>query len=215
MIHPWLKKYQIKQESKYLILGTHPPMPYCGKLRFFYGNMSEFWRFLDLVYTGNRLYSNGCPSLNDVITFLNRSKISITDIIYRTSTQKFSTDSEIGKINDDDLNPFLAKWLKNSEVEVIYFTSFGGRNSAKQLFKKWYRKEFDKPSKITNKHNNTIKIFGRDLTLIDLFSPSPSARRSSPRVKEFIKWRESKKKNNDFDSFRIYWYKKFLPKISF
>jgi len=39
MLHPWLKKYPVKHDSKFLILGTHPPMPYCGKLRFFYGNM--------------------------------------------------------------------------------------------------------------------------------------------------------------------------------
>jgi G:T/U-mismatch repair DNA glycosylase len=215
MLHPWLKKYPIKPNSKYLILGTHPPMPYSGNLRFFYGNMSEFWRFLDLVFPGNRLYSNGCPNLKDLLFFLNRNKISITDIIYRTSSQKFSTDAEIGKINNDDLNPFFIKWLRNSEVEVIYFTSLGGRNSAKSLFKKWYRKEFKKASKITDNHINAIRLYDRDIKLIDLFSPSPTARRSSSRVKEFIKWQTYQKIDNDYDSFRIYWYKKYLPKISF
>jgi len=33
MIHPWLEKYPIKKDSKYLIIGTHPPMPYCGKFK--------------------------------------------------------------------------------------------------------------------------------------------------------------------------------------
>lgn len=81
MLHPWLKKYPIKPDTKFLILGTHPPMPYFGKLRFFYGNMSEFWRFLDLVYPGNNLYTNTCPKLNDVISFLDKNKIGITDLV--------------------------------------------------------------------------------------------------------------------------------------
>jgi hypothetical protein len=34
MLHPWLKKYPIKPDSKYLILGIRLPMPYCGKLGF-------------------------------------------------------------------------------------------------------------------------------------------------------------------------------------
>lgn len=121
----------------------------------------------------------------------------------------------MGNLNDSDLNPFLLNWIRNSKVNVIYFTSFGGKNSAKNLFKKWYRKEFKKPSKIKNDHINKIEILGREIQLIDLFSPSPTARRSSSRIKEFIKWRKYKKNNNDYDSFRIYWYKKYLPKMSF
>lgn len=48
--------------------------------------------------------------------------------------------------------------------------------------------------------------------LIDLFSPSPTAHRSSPRIKEYQEW---KVKNipNDYDSFRINWYKTYLPKF--
>lgn len=213
MTHPQLKRYPIKPDSKFLILGTHPPMPYCGKPRFFYGNMSEFWRFLNIIYPNNNLYVQGCPKLKDVLTFLDNNKIAITDIIYKTSSHKFSTDSEIKNINNDDLNSFLAKWLKNSKVEVIYFTSFGGKNSTKNLFKKWYRKEFNKPIKITKEHINTIDIFGRKINLIDLFSPSPTSRLSSNKVKEFIQWRLENKFNKDYDTFRVYWYRKYLPKI--
>ena len=72
--HPWLDDHPIKQNAKYLILGTHPPMPYCGKLEFYYGNMSEFWRFLDLIYPGHMLYLNGCPKLDDIVRFLDKSK---------------------------------------------------------------------------------------------------------------------------------------------
>jgi len=216
IIHPWLEKYKINKKSNYLIIGTHPPMPYCGKLEFYYGNMSEFWRFIDLVYPGHKLYENGCPKIGDISTFLKKSNLSITDIVYKTSVAKFSTDADMGKINNDNLNPFLFKWLKESSIETIYFTSFGGTNSAKNLFKKWYKLNFKQESKkykITSNHLNEIEVWERKIKLIDLYSPSPTARRSAPRIKDFKKWREGKEENNDFDTFRTYWYKKHLPKI--
>ena len=102
--HPWLEKHPINQNSKYLIIGTHPPMPYCGKLEYFYGNMSEFWRFLDLVYPGYKLYVNGCPKIEDIIKFLKKSNLAITDIVYKTHVAKFNTDTDMGKIDNEDLN---------------------------------------------------------------------------------------------------------------
>ena len=62
-------------------------------------------------------------------------------------------------------------------------------------------------------HLNEIELWERKIKLIDLFSPSPTARRSSTRIKEFKEWSLGKNENNDFDSFRVYWYKKYLPKI--
>jgi hypothetical protein len=216
MIHPWLEKYPIKKGDKYLIIGTHPPMPYCGKLEFYYGNMSEFWRFLDMVYPGYKLYENGCPKIEDILKFLKKSNFAITDIVYKTHVTKFSTDKDMKKIGIEDLNQHLFKWLKDSSIETIYFTSFGGANSAKNLFKKWYKSHFKNESKIykiTKNHFNQIKLWDRKIKLIDLFSPSPTAKRSAHEIKEFKEWRLNKSSNNDYDTFRVYWYKKYLPKI--
>jgi hypothetical protein len=214
--HPWLEDYPINCNAKYLILGTHPPMPYCGRLEYYYGNMSEFWRFLDVIFPNNNLYSNGCPKSEDIIAFLDSSNISITDIVYKTETEKFSNDNDMGKISFDNLNPYLYEWLKNSKIEVIYFTSFSGGNSAKNLFKKWYKFKFkieSKKNKIKAHHLNEIELWDRKIKLIDLFSPSPTAIRSSPRIKEYQVWKEHNTPN-DYDSFRINWYKTHLPKLS-
>jgi len=148
-IHPWLNKFPIKNKSKYLIIGTHPPMPYCGQLKFYYGNSGEFWRLLDKVYPNNKLYENGCPQKKDIINFLDKRKISITDIVYKTRIAKFSIDSDMGKVEVEDLNPYLSGWVKKSKIQKIYFTSFGGKNSAKNLFKKWYKNEFGKVCRIS------------------------------------------------------------------
>jgi hypothetical protein len=216
MTHPWLAKYPIKKGDKYLIIGTHPPMPFCGKLEYYYGNMSEFWRFLDSVYPGYKLYKNGCPKIEDIFKFLKKGKLAITDIILKTHVSKFSTDKDIGNIGNEDLNQYLFKWLKDSSIETIYFTSFGAMNSAKNLFKKWYKLNFKNESqkyKITKNHFNQIKLWDRKIKLIDLFSPSPTAKRSAHKINEFKEWRLNKSSNNDYDTFRVYWYKKYLPKI--
>ncbi len=210
--HPWLNKYPINKDSKYLIIGTHPPMPYCGKLDYFYGNMSEFWRLLDRVFPNNNLYNSVYPKKEDILNFIDANSISITDLVYKTDEIQFSTDSGMGKLSFDDLNPYLKEWLENSKVEVIYFTSFGGGNSAKNLFKKWFRGCFHKPSRITNEHLNEIELFDRKIKLIDLFSPSPTAYRSSSRIKEYQEWKINNSPD-DYDSFRIHWYKTYLPKI--
>lgn len=213
--HPWLEKYPINVNSKYLIIGTHPPMPYCGRLEFYYGNMSEFWRFLDKVYPDNKLYYNGCPQLNDIINFLHKNKMSVTDMVYNTVVEKFSTDVEMGKINSIDLNPYLFDWLNSSEIETIYFTSFSGTNSAKNLFKKWYHSMYkieSKKHKIKKDHFNNIELSGRTIKLFDLFSPSPTARKSAHHIKEYQEWKINND-SSDFDSFRIHWYKTYLPKI--
>ena len=212
MKHPWLEKYPIEIDSKYLILGTHPPMPYCGKLEFYYGNMSEFWRFLQEVYPNEKLYNNGCPDKLDILNFLSKYSISITDIVFHTHIDRFNTDKDMGKILNENLNPWLYEWLSKSKIETIYFTSLGGTNSAKNLFKKWYKSNFSKVCKISKGHVNTIEMFNRKIQIIDLFSPSPTARRSSPRIKEYLEWSSNYKSKVDYDDFRIDWYKKYLPK---
>lgn len=212
-IHTWLDDHPIKLDAKYFILNTHPPMPYCDKFEFYYGNMNEFWKFMDVVYPIHKLYSNSCPILEDIVRFLDTSKISVTDLVHRTKTEKFNTDDEMGLFNPEDLKPFLAKWYSKSKVEIIFFTSFGGKNSAKNLFKKWYKSEFNKVCKLSKSHVNYIEIFNRKIKLIDLFSPSPTAKRRSPRIKEYLKWRQEKEEKNNYDVFRIYWQKKHLPKL--
>lgn len=145
MIHPWLEKYPIKKDSKYLIIGTHPPMPYCGKLEFYYGNMGEFWRLLNQVYPNHNLFNNSCPLLENIIQWMDKYEIWITDIVYKTVVENFSTDKQMGKILTEYLNPCLKNWLQDyNTIEKIYFTSFAGKNNAYSLFRKWYKINYGK-----------------------------------------------------------------------
>jgi G:T/U-mismatch repair DNA glycosylase len=211
--HPWLNEYPIEKVSRYLILGTHPPMPYKGTLFYYYGNMKEFWRFLDKVYPYSNLYNDNHVELHDILAWQKQLKLSITDMVYQTHEVRFSTDKQMGKIDLKDLNPNLERWIKESAIECIYFTSFGGSKSAKNLFKKWLKDKMKINVKLEG-HINEINIFNRIIKLIDLFSPSPTAKRSASRIKEYQKWKLNQpEEKKDYDSFRIDWYKKHLPEI--
>lgn len=212
--HPWLQKYRITPSTKYLIIGTHPPMPYCGKLNFYYGNMSEFWRFMDRVYPGNNFYNDGCPKENDIITFLEYHNFFITDMVEETDGSSFSTDNDMHWIK---LNSSLKNNISISSVERIYFTSFGGKNSALSLFKKWlklngYNNIKIPDSKLWRKEGMKMTFEDKIISLDVLFSPSPTARRNSSKIKEYKEWKIIKPMSS-FDEFRIDWYKNKLPNI--
>jgi G:T/U-mismatch repair DNA glycosylase len=213
--HPWLEKYPIKKDTKYLIIGTHPPMPYCGKLQYYYGNMNEFWRFLDKVYPGNNLYNNRCPELKDIQKFLTRVEMDITDMVEETDGTPFSIDDDMKWTK---LNNTLKDLLIKGTVEKIYFTSFGGKNSALNLFKKWLKNKENgfkniriPDSKEWRSKGLTMQLQGKYIQLEVLFSPSPTARRSASRIGEYQKW-QKENTSSSFDDFRIDWYKNKLPK---
>lgn len=212
MIHPWLKKYPIEPDSEYLIIGTHPPMPYCGKLEFYYGNMNEFWRLLQKVYPNDLIFDGiHCIEEKNIQIFLEKHKISITDIVYETGDKPFSIDKEMKVVL---LNPLLKEWIDKSKIHTIYFTSKGYKNSAFSLFKKWYRNTYGKPLKLKNGEDDVYNYNGKEFKLINLYSPSPTARIgifASDRYKSWLNGRVHSK--NLLDTYIVASYKSVLPKI--
>jgi hypothetical protein len=188
-------------------------MPYSGRLEYYYGNMREFWRFLDNVYPGNKLYDSTFPELSDITNFLEKHKIAITDLVEETDGTPFSTDDDMKWTK---LNSRLMDLLENGSIEVIYFTSFGGKNSALSLFKKWLKLNnyIIRISNHTEWRNSGLHICinNKMIRLELLFSPSPTARRSASKIPEFINWKKSNP-SGSFDEFRIHWYKNKLPKL--
>jgi G:T/U-mismatch repair DNA glycosylase len=204
--HPYLMDYPVNTTSKYLIIGTHPPMPTKAKLNFFYGNRGEFWRLLNFVYPNELLLNNGLPDLKLILKFLQKYEISLTDLVYTTDGSPFSTDKEMGIVHP--LNPFLKDWLETSKIEKIFFTSSSGPNSAMMLFKKWYRENYGKPLQLMPE--GICRIGERAIHLCVLYSPSPTARRGIATSPQFKRWLESHP-NGTIDDFRIDWYRSILP----
>jgi G:T/U-mismatch repair DNA glycosylase len=211
--HPWLLEYPIHKNSERLIIGTHPPMPYKGEMNFFYGNMFEFWRLLSNVYINDSLFTEDKPDLSKIKIFLNKYKFGITDLVYKTDGNKFSTDDEMRIV---ELNPFLFNWINDSKIKEIYFTSFSGKNGALPLFKKWMKQNFCNKLKIKSidkwvNYSTEIIINNRPIKLIRLYSPSPTARKGIARSSAFKAYL-LKNPNANADSFRIDLYNKLLPK---
>jgi hypothetical protein len=179
--------------------------------------LNEFWRFLDKVYPDNNLYNpNGCARLEDIKSFVENAKIAITDMVEETIGESYSMDQNM---NWTRLNSKLKEQIAASEVEKTYFTSSAGKNSALSLFKKWlkvHRDEFGiiriPPCREWRSKGYEIDLLNRKIQLEQLFSPSPTARRSQNRVVEFNEWLLSNP-DKSFDDFRVYWYKLKLPQL--
>jgi G:T/U-mismatch repair DNA glycosylase len=218
--HPFLLKYPVKTDIRGLIIGTHPPMPYEGELLFYYGNMNEFWRLLNKIYPKDSFFnSNDRPDLKLIFNWLNKYQLGITDMLqYTLIGNQFSIDS---KIQIDDLNyqlnQNLDKWIENSKIEKIYFTSFSSNKSAYALFKKWcrinYKLKLPSGIEIISSGNaHEIIIFNRKIILVMLYSPSPSARRGIPRSNPYLEWKNKPlNKNKTIDDFRVWWYSIHMP----
>jgi G:T/U-mismatch repair DNA glycosylase len=219
--HPWLKGYPILPEHKYLIIGTHPPMPYSGCMPFYYGNMNEFWRLLEEAYNEELFFNyNGTPALGKILTWLESKKLAITDMVnYTLKDNKFSTDQKMIFENYScQLNQHLKNWLEEGNIETIFFTSFSEGKSAYGLFKKWVKMNFSIRMKsgkeiIDNGNEEYIVINGKRIRTVMLYSPSPAARRGIPRSQPYIQWLEKNKNlENPIDLFRVDWYRKFIMK---
>ena len=119
------------------------------------------------------------------------------------------------------LNGCLKKQLEESNISTIYFTSTNGTNNTLALFKRWITQYYSKSVRIPNarewrENGLEIELSGKTYLLEVLFSPSPSARINANRIQEYLDWRKNPKTvTSDFDSFRIDWYKKKLPKSEY
>ncbi|GAB3930300.1 hypothetical protein [Larkinella terrae] len=210
--HPWLTKYPIKRDSTNLILGTHPPMPYKAELKFYYGNKYNFWKLLKVVFPQEQLFTNNKPNLALIQQFLKNHKFSITDIVYKTNGQKFSTDDEMIWTS---LNPFLKGWLEKSSIENIYITSFSGKNGTLSLFKKWIKQYYGKNIRIPptsswrEKAIFNFNLGDKEYRLIKLYSPSARAKTGISNSIPYIEWLNDNP-NGNADQFRIFWYTKYL-----
>ena len=210
--HPWLSLYPIPKTAKRLILGTHPPMPYTAPLKFYYGNMAKFWQLLAEIYPKETFFIDNTPNLTGIQDFLTRYEFGITDMVSQTRNHQFSIDNDM---EVTELNPYLKKWLWESEVQDIFITSSSGKNGVLSLFKKWLKNEANQTIKIPEVSDWVDNSFefvwhGRKFRLIRLFSPSPTANRGLMRNKKYLAY-ISQNPNGSLHAFKVDSYRKVMP----
>ena len=215
MNHPWLHHYPIEKTSEFLILGTHPPMPYTAPLKYYYGNVGEFWRLLDRVYPGEGLFVGNTAKLAAIESWQKQYRVAITDVVAATNGEPFNTDKDMVVTR---LNANLLDELGHSKVHAIYFTSFAGKNNALSLFRRLLKENGHKHVRISDvkewhADGLSIQLSEKEYTLHALYSPSPSANRAASRVQPYQKWKNEQKEGmpNSYFDFRVWWYAQRLP----
>ncbi len=190
--HQYLEKYPFKSDSEKLILGTiHPHDHERFVIPFFYGNRASIWEIL------SEAFPNELPqplTLKEILTFLDNRKIAISDVVATCDrTQNSALDVHLINIV---LNPHLKQQIAGSQVTEIFFTSGFGKNNAFRLF---YEQILELPitAVIKNKKDALLPevVFGREIKLTILFSPSGAANVGISKSKLYL---DVKEKYADF-----------------
>jgi G:T/U-mismatch repair DNA glycosylase len=170
--HLYIDKYPIDPTATKLILGTiHPHDHEKFRTPFFYGNTNSFWEILSQAFPGEleKLFT-----VDGIRKFLKNRSITISDTIVRCDRRKSSSYDE--DLINIELNYDLIPQITNSNIKTIYFTSGFGKNNAFRLFYERILKQ--KITKEIRQSREIIldpKIFGREVKLMILYSPSGAA----------------------------------------
>lgn len=171
-VHQFLDVYPLKPTDELLILGTiHPHFVADFKIPFFYGNRNSLWNLL------HDAFPEEIPndfSLADIVHFLDKRRIAMSDNILRCRRKKNSSlDVDLEVIT---LNHALIHQIKSSRIKCIYCTSGFGKNSSFRLFyEELLGLKITKEIKVDRKVDLPVEIFGRELSVYILPSPSGAA----------------------------------------
>lgn len=197
--HQYLDKYPISPNSEKLIVGTiHPHDHEKFKLPFFYGNVLSLWY----------LFSDAFPdeltkplTLEGILNFLKEHKISLSDTIRKCERKKQTTyDHDLIPL---ELNHQILEGIRNSNITEIFFTSSFGKTNAFKLF---YEDILGLKisSEIRQKRETVLdaSIFGREIKLTVLLSPSGASNIGLSKSKEYLQqkhlYQNSKRPVYDF-----------------
>lgn len=184
-IHLFLEKYPINPKHKRLILGTFHPLRVERFLTpFFYGNRNSIWGILREAFPKQFVAkSQEEISLNEIVTFLKKGEISMSDTVL--SCIRLNNSALDSAMSEIELNVELVEQITNSDINQIFFTSSFGKNSAFRLFYEGILKKKITPEMRTKREFLDLDTFGRPVRYTLLFSPSGSAMRSIVQSREY------------------------------
>lgn len=176
--HQFILSNPIKETDKSLILGTiHPHDVSSFKLPFFYGNRNSIWNIFRDVFPGElpREYS-----VEDIKNLLSNRNIAISDTILQCERV---SDSALDKdLRPTRLNMGLIEEVRESTITKIYCTSGFGKNNAFRLFYEGILgMKLNKEIKQNKLATLPVELFGREVVISLLPSPSGAANISLSR----------------------------------
>jgi phage anti-repressor protein len=152
-MHPFVKKYPLKAQCNYLVLGTFPPAQKLANKKdrqfnvdYFYGNIASFWKIIQEIYPKNKF-----SDIQSIREWQEEYSIGISDTILscKRKNQYSTKDSDL-ILELTDYNHELKTYVLENEkfLEKIIFTSGCNFNNALYNFKIIMGTDF---AKIANK----------------------------------------------------------------
>lgn len=135
-IHPFIKKYPLKSQCKYLILGTFPPAQELDSqfnINYYYGNVSSFWKIIQEIYPKNKF-----NEIQSILKWQEEYSIGISDTVLSCKRENPNSTSDSDLILEwIDYNHELKSYITENEkfIKKIIFTSGYTCNSALFNFK--------------------------------------------------------------------------------
>jgi hypothetical protein len=236
-IHPFIKKYPLRSQYKYLVLGTFPPAQKLDskivrqfKVDYFYGNVASFWKIIQEIYPKNKF-----TDIESIREWQEEYSIGISDTILtcKRKNQKSTKDSDL-ILEWVDYNHELKAYILENEkfIEKIIFTSGHNCNNALFNLKIIMGDDFAKIEKKiivnlpspsggsnTSFFNNKSKTLGlkesfykfvienTDAETISFIKESYNAKSNSVKGEKIKRIPEG-----TLRAFKIYMYKQILPK---
>ena len=206
--HRYIKKYPIKKDDKYLILGTiHPHST--SELDFFYGNAKTFW---DLLAQALGLQFD---NLDNILDFLKKHNIAISDMILQCCRQN-ETATKDSELYNLVLNKNIKEKILYSNIETIYFTSAFGKNNAARLFFDLFDLKEQIPENWRETNEFNIMIDNKEIKCIVLLSPSGASNIGISKSKMYQKVKNKYDKIYDkpIKQFKIDFYKAKFKEVT-
>lgn len=179
----------IKNDTKYLIVGTIPPHRFCinrledDDVNWFYGSKdNSFWEIISSVFDVDL---NDLDSIEKRKEFSTKNYIGFIDLFHQIYRHKqSSSDSDIIPISFKD----IFKYIENTEIDTILFTSEYVEKLSTSLFSEKIKCCVNRDSKKdTNKFDN-INFDDKNIKWVKLKSPSFQQRTSIEDKKK--EWKE-------------------------
>ena len=157
------------ENSKVLIVGTHPSPDGYKKGMFYSSKFNSFWRILDSV-----LNTNFCESINKLVPDADNSEI-INEIKQKLYTNKIAICDAIKECDGGGTDTQIKTIIENSKIETILCTS----GDAKKYFIRIFN---DNKNAITKNAIQSLQEYMGNLKIEEpiiekLLSPSPMLKR--------------------------------------
>jgi G:T/U-mismatch repair DNA glycosylase len=160
---------------KLLILGSYPPHESRRYYNFYYPNkINRFWDILAGIHGSTILHREGTKAVTERKRLMRELKAGVHNMgrkIRRKGSSSADNDIEIVEFQD-----ILAIIKKQKQLKRILLTGYSGPSSTFHAFIRYLAEQriaVDAPKKPVHGSTFALKVFGREIECVVVYSTSP------------------------------------------